>query len=196
MPEPLPQFDEPPVIETVLGVQFDKLPDFSPAHAGWFWRESLPSTWTKAKEVPRLPDSFERFGDEDRFGIPGLALRAPEPERIQLLQEDEERMIQIQDSKFILNWRKREGHRYPSYERLLPEFRKKFDAYRAFVMRSKLGELNINQWEITYVNKITKGQLWESTSDFARLFPGLCKAPPSDGFDLDHLDCDWRFALK
>jgi uncharacterized protein (TIGR04255 family) len=195
MAEPLPQFDEPPVVETVLGVQFDRLPDFSPAHAGWFWREVLPKSWSKAKEVPRLPDAFEKFGDEDKVGVIGLGMRPPEPERIQLIEDADERMIQVQDSRFILNWRKRGSSPYPSYVTLLPEFREKFEAFRRFAISARLGDLNVNQWEVTYVNHVPRGELWHAPSDFRSLFPGLIAEVPAGGLTIDHLDCDWRFAM-
>ena len=37
----LPTFDNPPVIETVIGVQFDQIPNLTSAHFGWYWREFL-----------------------------------------------------------------------------------------------------------------------------------------------------------
>ena len=39
--EPLPKFDSPPVIETVLGVQFTPLANFTGALAGSFWKSRL-----------------------------------------------------------------------------------------------------------------------------------------------------------
>jgi hypothetical protein len=32
-----PDYERPPVVETVLGVQFDPLPDLCNAHLGAFW---------------------------------------------------------------------------------------------------------------------------------------------------------------
>jgi len=38
----LPDFNEPPVIETVLGLQFDSLESFSIPHFGLYWSKILP----------------------------------------------------------------------------------------------------------------------------------------------------------
>ncbi|OLB29539.1 MAG: hypothetical protein DMG41_37135 [Acidobacteria bacterium] len=46
-----PKFDAPPVVETVLSVQFSSLPGFATAHAGWFWKEYLEKL---TEDVPPL----------------------------------------------------------------------------------------------------------------------------------------------
>jgi hypothetical protein len=67
----LPKYSKPPVIETVLGVQFEPLAKFRTAHAGCFWKSYLDNDWTKIEQVPRLDDHFERFGDERKWGPMG-----------------------------------------------------------------------------------------------------------------------------
>ena len=72
MPRIRQKFQFPPVVETVLGVQFAGLPGYSTAHAGWFWKEYLEKLnespnriWSKAVDAMRLEDQFERFGADD-----------------------------------------------------------------------------------------------------------------------------------
>src|SRR3982751_1568266 len=101
MSDPLPKFERPPVIEAVLGVQFERLVDFSAAHVGWFWKTRLSDEFQTAKEAPRLEDQFERFGN-DRVWAPmgGLVFRpGAEADRIQIVNSRGDRMVQIQDSR-------------------------------------------------------------------------------------------------
>lgn len=50
--EDLPDFDTPPVVETVLSVQFEPLPLVRPAHLGLLWNE-YRSSFPKTEERPR-----------------------------------------------------------------------------------------------------------------------------------------------
>ncbi len=167
----LAHFNSPPVVEVVLGVQFRALPGFSTAHAGWFWKQFLDSNWVKAKDAPRLDDQLERFGTEIFVAAPPIQFRPGDtPERMQLFHADDQRMIQLQDTRFIYNWRKRQGD-YPTYEGLLPEFRRCYGRFYEFVQHAGLGELSLNQWEIVYVNQIAPGELWTTPNDWPRIFP-------------------------
>lgn len=201
-----PKFDAPPVIETVLSVQFTPLPGFTAAHTGWFWKEYLeklgegPSKeWSQAVEAPRLEEQFERFGTEDPWVVPSMKLmQGVHSPRMQFIRSDGERMIQVQDSRFVLNWKKQTSE-YPSFEALLPEFRSMLHAFESFAREARLGQLAYNQWELIYVDQIKKGDMWDSVRDWSRIFPGLTMPPAS----LDHaprtgderMSADWRFSL-
>jgi len=196
MPDPLPKFDRPPVVETVLGMQFAQLADYSAAHAGWFWKTHLAPRFDTAKEASRLPDMFERFGDEMRWAIPGGLLLRPghEPDRVQIFSTSGDRMVQIQDSRFIYNWRKRDGG-YPSYDKLLPEFLAGMKDFEEFAKEAKLGALQRNQWEVTYVNQLLRGDLWQSPLDWPRIIPGFYSPPAFARLAFEGFNSEWHFVL-
>ena len=186
MPQPLPKFDRPPVVETVLGVQFNRLADYSAAHAGWFWRENLGPRFDVAKEASRLEDQFERFGDDVRWAPPGGLFVRPvhQPDRIQIINGLDDRMVQIQDSRFIYNWRKRDAG-YPSYEKLKPEFLAKLTEFEAFTQARGLGKIEQNQWEVTYHNQILRGEVWQSPQDWSRIIPSFYVPPRFQGLAFE-----------
>jgi uncharacterized protein (TIGR04255 family) len=193
----LPRFETPPVVETVLSAQFVHLPNFSTALAGWFWKRYLSAEWPKAKDAPRIEDQFERFDTPGVF-VPPLAWRVSremESQRVQLIRSDDQRMIQIQNTRFILNWKKMHEH-YPTYEVLSPEFRDHFAKFQAFIQDAGLGAISLNQWEVTYVNHIPKGELWDSPSDWKRILPGLYTPAAWNQLDLETFSGHWRFALS
>jgi uncharacterized protein (TIGR04255 family) len=201
-----PKFDAPPVVETVLSVQFARLPGYVTAHAGWFWRNYLeklgdaPSReWSQVTEAPRIEDQFEKFGEEDVWVPPSIRFSPTlQPSRTQIIRSDSERMIQVQDSRFILNWRKQSSD-YPSYDLLLPEFQTMLQAFESFAVEARFGTLAYNQWEITYVDQLKRGEMWESARDWSKIFPGLSMPPvninqvPVTGDET--MNADWRFSL-
>jgi uncharacterized protein (TIGR04255 family) len=182
----LPQFDEPPVVETVLGVQFPAV-ELTNALAGWYWKSALGPEWSNAREAPEIPDAAELFGAERQWMtspsikvIPGIT-----PSRLQIFRRDEERLIQVQNTRFIYNWKKAAGRPYPSYRALLPEFLQHFDQFAKFVQRESLGSVEPNQWEVAYVNHLHRGVLWTVLEDLHRTFPAfrpLVPSLPSDNF--------------
>jgi uncharacterized protein (TIGR04255 family) len=207
MAENSTKFANPPVVETVLGVQFEKLSNYTNLHAGWFWRRYLdierdPSrAWPLANEVSPLPDSFEKFGPEDVWAVPTMkVLTGPSANRAQIIHANNERMLQVQDTRFILNWRKATpDSQYPSYETLLPEFREHLRTFDTFVKDAGIGPLRFNQWEITYVDQIKKGDMWETPRDWGKILRGFSvpelrtnQAPASSDQTAGG---DWRFSL-
>lgn len=169
----MPEFDAPPVVETVISVQFDRL-QLTNALAGWYWKSRLGDDWPNSLEAQHINDVFERFGAERTWVAPGVKiLDKPPSTRLQLIRHDEERMVQVQDSRFIYNWKKKEGSAYPTFKILQPEFKEKFEQFVGFVADAGLGDISINQWEVVYVNRIPKGGLWESLQDWPKLIPGF-----------------------
>lgn len=196
MKDALPKFAAPPVVETVISVQFELLNAFTSAHAGWFWKNHLDQSWSSVREVPRIQDQYERFGDDKRWGASKLTVRtSPQVERLQIIREDQERMIQLQNTRFIYNWRKgKEG--YPSYETLLPEFKAFFSEFEEFALGAGNSHVAPNQWEITYVNHILKGDLWNEPNEWVNIFPWfLIPATSVMGQSLDGFQGEWQLII-
>jgi uncharacterized protein (TIGR04255 family) len=192
-----PRFDRPPVIETVLGVQFAPIPNFTASHYGWFWKEYLDSSWTKAQDAPRLPDQFELFGDHQIWGLPKpIFSQKFEPDRAQFINKDEDRLIQVQNTRFLYNWRKRESV-YPSFAAIYPEFLSRLGDFERFLRAAHLEPTPQNQWELTYVSQIPKGELWELPSDYPGIFPGLFGRieRQTTGAALDSASSAYRFEI-
>lgn len=200
-----PKFDAPPVVETAMGVQFERLPGYSTSHAGWFWKSHLPKVpelagvWDKIAEAGRIEDQFERFGPDDAWSRLGIKLGPPgESQRTQIIREDKERMVQVQDSRVVLNWQ-RQSPTYPSYSVLLPEFRGALRGFEQFSIDAGLGPLEINQWELIYVNHIPKGEIWDSFADWPKIIPRLylpsAESERPDKPVSETMNADWRFLL-
>ena len=182
----LPKFESPPVIETVIGLQFAPIAGFTNAHAGWFWKSYLDNSWDRVVEVPRLQDVFERFGDERVYGLPAtFALRTgPEAQRTQIICSDTGRMIQVQDTRLILNWRKSpDSAEYPSFDVLNKQYEEILRVFSKFAKDVGTDQLDFNQWEVVYVNHIPKGEIWNSLNDWNRVL-SFFSIPPAPAGEI------------
>jgi uncharacterized protein (TIGR04255 family) len=181
----LPEFDRPPVSEIAIGVQFAPVANFTSAHYGLFWKGHLDPSWVKAQDAPRLMPQFEKFGEGSASppAAPFFIQSTPQPDRILLINEDDDRILQIQGDRFHYNWRKRQRE-YPSFDKIFGEFRDYLEKFEGFLAESGLGKPLFNQWELTYFNAIRRGDLWDEPSDWAKIFPGLFTTIDSSSLGL------------
>ncbi|MBI4716804.1 MAG: hypothetical protein HY763_03290 [Planctomycetes bacterium] len=177
----LPSFRHPPVVETVLGVQFARIDGFTNAHLGAFWKylvnelEGGPRDWLRTSDAPPLPDTFETFGASDKWtaALAASVAQSDAPRRLQIRNATNDRMIQVQSTRLHYNWVGTAGDTYPRYTRIRPEFDRVLSSFGAYLRGESLGELRANQWEVTYVNHIPKGSVWDNPGDWSGLFPTL-----------------------
>ncbi len=179
---PLPEFDRPPVVETVLSAQFKPIADMRTVHYGLFWRQ-IRDTYPGTEEKPALEPSFERFGGGPKR-TPRLHFEAKDeahPERMWFSNREGTELIQLQVDRFIKNWRQIEDRNtYPRYEgHIKPAFARDLQIFEKFLAEESLAPIEINQCEVTYVNHIVAGEGWESWSDVAKIFSFLGGMPAS-----------------
>lgn len=170
MSEGFPKYQQPPIIELVLGVQFDPIPGFTTGHSGWFWRDHLGSEW-KASEAPPVPVQTEDFGPPQPHKM-AFHISQNAASRLMVENENGDRLLQVQNSRIHYNWRKRDVE-YPHFGPVFDEFNKHLEAFKAFVSNAGLKPVELNQWEVTYIDAIPSGSLWNSPGEFASAFPGL-----------------------
>jgi uncharacterized protein (TIGR04255 family) len=185
----LPDFDEPPVVETVLSVQFEPLTEMRTAHLGLLW-EKFRVDFPKTEERPPLDRVFEQFPEAPRSRL-GLELQTyenPPVPRLCFITAQGNEMIQVQPDRFIKNWRKEgEGETYPRYERNKASFERDFVAFQEFVAVNRLGTPRVNQCEVTYLNHILSDRELDSFGDVDRVFTfwkSLVDRIPGDPEDL------------
>ena len=172
-PEHLPDFDDPPVVETVLSVQFEPLPLVQTAHLGLLWDE-YRAFFPKSEDRPALEPVIEQFPESPvgRVGLKFQAFENPPVPRIWFTKDRGSEMIQVQNDRFIKNWRKDgEGDQYPHYdETIRPNFDRDYAIFLNFLQKNDLGVPHVNQCEVTYVNHILAGEGWERYGDVEKIF--------------------------
>ncbi len=173
-------FDRPPVIETLLGVQFVPLRKLTLAYMGLYWGE-IRTEYPSQEVQPPLVPIVEEFPARMNTGF-GIEL-SPEPDaRCWFIDASTTQLIQIQRDRFIRNWRKGAppNDRYPRYDILRPRFEQDWSRFIAFLERETLGRPDVNQCEVTYINHIDRGAGWDSFGDLASVLTPLAR--PSGAF--------------
>lgn len=185
-----------PVVESVIGVQFDALMGFGNAHFGAFWKSVLSGEWTKTKDSPPVADQFETFENSPLAATPRLVIRTAGPvDRVQFIHQSDDRVVQLQPTRLLINWRKR-NQGYPRFQERLVDFQVLWANWSRFCEESAIGDLRPNQWEISYYNHVPRGELWESTSDWSGVLPGLVMSPRNgDLLKFEYQDGEWHFEI-
>lgn len=177
----LPDFDNSPVCEVVIGIQYDTLDKFDTVHTGTYWQR-IREKYPKHETHPPLTPNIEYF-EESKVTQPILGFSSIPPlPRSWFLDETETRLVQLQNTHFFHNWRKIIGDEdYPRFTLIRKEFITLWEGFLIFTSEQNIGKVNPNHWEVTYVNHINKGEGWESPKDLANIFP-ICAGKPSEKF--------------
>jgi len=156
-----PKFDNPPVFETLLGVQFRALPGIRNAHYGLLWEKLRQQGFVNIEEHPPLIHVLEQQEQQTRAWTWTLSLGDPAPQTLRqwyLSDESSEgqRLIQVQNDRFIVNWRRKslQEAQYPSYDENKQEFKRFYEQFGKFIEDEALGVIAIDQAEMVYINQI------------------------------------------
>lgn len=168
----LPSFGNPPLHEVAIGIGFRALN---------CWDSIAPGEF---RELVR--DGFPLY--EDRPPLPSLILdgtlefeldmnEMPPVRRTWYLSEDSSTLIQLQKDRLHVNWRRTQlDSAYPRYGYVAEHFEFALQSLIQFAAeRQEI--LEVTAGEVTYVNHIPEGQLWESWGDLTRLFRDWNLAP-------------------
>jgi len=146
-------FEKPPVVEVALSVQFEPLRKLDGARVGLYWA-GIKTRFPTIEQQPRLDPVVERFDVTDyapRFLRIEFGEAVP---RFWFLTTNESELLQVQQDRFIHNWRKKNVEPYPHYENLRESFANELKAFSNFLAAEGIGEIVPNQCEVTYINHI------------------------------------------
>jgi len=188
----LPDYKKPPVVEVALAVQFERLSALRTQHIGLLWSE-YRDRYPLVEEQPLIEPVYETF-NKDSEGQKRLSVRITETPvfpRCWFLNTERTRLIQVQNDRFIFNWRKIEGdEEYPRYKNIRSSFVKELEIFSEFIKQENLGKIVPDQCDVTYVNAIPTDEDIENhseISDVIRTFK-LDYKEDADLFQLSHED--------
>lgn len=192
----LPDYANPPVVETILGVQFDRLLAFRNAHLGAFWKTLKAEDWPTVSDAPPLQPQFERFDEAARWGKgPQIQLTQVQAGRMQVTRRGGDRMIQLQNGRLHYNWMGQDADTYARYVNVRAGFEDALNRFLSFTKAEGVGEFRPNQWEVTYLNHIVKGTVWSTPADW-NFFRPLAGVPSVEGVvERESFDGEWHFII-
>ncbi len=146
-----PDFERPPVIEVVCGVQFRAIPTWTTACYGLYWariRDQYPDTEDRPPLPRQFPDSAQAPVELETPLLPPLR-------RAFYITRPPNYLVQLQANRFLHNWRKvSEGDQYPRYEDAFKRFSTRWGDFQEFVRELGAGPLQPEMYELTYINHI------------------------------------------
>jgi len=150
-----PDFKQPPLVEVALAVDFLPIADF-----GALRMAALADRWSAhyptAQEQPPLPPNVP-VGMNPPFA-PGMMVSVGAPQiRLWLLNAAEDRLVQVQRDRLILNWRAAtDVNPYPRYHQALrPEFEAAYLQFLQFLSEQGMSPPpRVSGVEVTYVNAV------------------------------------------
>lgn len=186
-PPHLPDFEQPPVIEVALAVQFEPVIALRQGHLGLFWSK-IKTEFPHTRDLPPLAGSVERLDDEETPSFEIEISDLPPLHRAWFVSEKEERLIQIQSDRFAHNWRLRPGEEeYPHFEPLFDTFCTRLSDLEAIVEDAGGEALAYRQVEVTYLNWIPAteiGEVLRGASTFSIDVPGVGPQPTGERIAL------------
>ena len=174
---PLPDFDNPPVNEVVFGIQFNKLSKLKAPHTGILWEKLGREIYPECQEMAPLSHMIERFDEPTLPSSPITIEGSPPLPRVFFINATQDHLLQIQQDRFHQNWRKlKSDDKYPRHKKLYPKFLESWKLFSLFINELDMGALEPNQYELTYVNHIPRGEGWVNVIDIEKIFPEFqCK---------------------
>jgi uncharacterized protein (TIGR04255 family) len=174
-PLQLPSFDNPPLAEVVVGIQFERIPALTSARIGELWRQ-YAKEYPKTEDQAPLPPIRERFETSGPQPILFQVQAGYQTPRVWLISEDSTRLLQIQPDRFIFNWRKSDDeNKYPRFSVVKDTFFKELKIFVKYLDTHKIGDLNVMYCEVSYINHIKPNELWKTHADVGVIFPTFAK---------------------
>ncbi len=170
----LPDYERPPVIEVVYGMQFSPLIELRTPQIGLLW-QTIKADYPKFKEMPVLAPVIERFDQEGKTEQPTLEFlqEAPLP-RMFFLDAHENWVMQIQNDRFLHNWKRvNDDDVYPRYIAVSGKFFQGWDRFCEFCRSEGISKPKLNQLELTYINHIPVRANSTIGDEITAIFPDI-----------------------
>lgn len=195
-PPGLPEFGKPPLVEVALSLQFAPVPGLTTAHIGLLWQK-FRSRLPLIQEHPPLDPVLENFDPPKPPHVDIVFGNKPPVPRVWFLSEAKTELLQIQQDRFVHNWRKTgEDAAYPRYESIRDQFQSEVEAFSHFLNKERLGALSINQCEITYVNHIEFDALETDFGKVEKLITNWRSLRESASLPMpEELILNWRYRM-
>lgn len=170
-----PEYENPPLVETALGIQFEELEGFRSTHFGQFY-ETIKHRFPLVEDQPRLAPIHETIPRLHPVlpGIRGMLLGAMPVGRVWFRSGgDTGMLLQLQPDRLGLNWQRTAGNRYLRFVQMKKSCLDEFGALCRFCDQNKIGPVAPNLCEVVYVNHIVPLENEEPMGVFGRMFSGI-----------------------
>ena len=151
-----------PLVEVVFGIDFEEIEWLRSTHFGLYWG-TIGERFPISEDHPPIG---ELKLDPQNLSLPPLR-------RTWFISEDQSSLLQLQNNKFLLNWRKTKGSTYPRFPNLKESFFKEFASFKGFVS-DFYGEdfkFSIKGCELSYINIVDNFEDWSNLENVTKILP-------------------------
>jgi uncharacterized protein (TIGR04255 family) len=143
----LVNFDDPPVTEVALGIQFAPVPALTSPRGGRLW-DAWAQDYPKVVEQPPLTPQppIGQQGAWLQLGVAGS--------RMWFMDPSEDHVVQLQNDRLIVNWRRASGAPYPRFTEIRDRFKRSLDDVNAVTNEIIHRSIAVEQIELSYINVI------------------------------------------
>jgi len=156
----LPSYKNPPVNEVVCGMRFRPIDRLRIPHIGLLW-DKLRADYPILQHAPPISSTKGDMLVDNATGLP-----IP---RVWFINTPDDQLVQFQNDRFYFNWRKRKSD-YPRYNHVISNFETVLKAVKDLFNDFDLGGPEPIEYELTYINHITKGIGWDTIGDLPEIF--------------------------
>lgn len=169
----LPDFQQPPVDEVALSIQFPPIQGFNVQHYGLYWQR-VRSEYPRFEVQQPISNMMEQFGPTTVGHQIGFQLLALPEIRGWYLDQSGNRLVQVQRDRFVHNWRKLSGNEaYPRYPSIRESLEKEWERFCEFLKAEKLERPTVNQCEVLYVNNVEYERGWSGYGELDKVIATL-----------------------
>ncbi len=153
-----------PLVEVVIGIDFEDIDWFQTTHFGLYWG-SIGDRYPISEDQP--PIGSLKI-DLHEIGLPPLR-------RTWFISEDQSTLIQLQSNKFLLNWRRTTDVEYPRFSILKKKFFQELMGFKEFLSGFSEQEFDfvIKGCELSYINIIDDHEDWGNLENVTKLLPHI-----------------------
>lgn len=165
-------------MEVVCGVHFGALALLQAPYLGFFW-EKIRKDFPRCHSVPPLTANAIAMPNNQPAQITVQLANMPELPRIWFIEENDTALVQVQQDRFLFNWKRTPDNdvEYPRYPKIVERFKLLFGQFEAFLKEYELGSISPIQLELTYINHITYGGEIGRLREIGKVFPDLSWRP-------------------
>lgn len=160
----IPRLADPPIEEVVCGVVFAPVAALDALEQGVYW-DSVSNRFPNKQVQPVLLD-----------GAHGMFVQGVAPIRSWLISKDGDFLIQIQQDRFYMNWRRRAGA-YPRFRDhvgdrgLCSRALEEFERFQTF-LKSRFGvSTEPHRIELQKQDLLLRGKHWSNLRDLSTIMP-------------------------
>jgi uncharacterized protein (TIGR04255 family) len=178
----LPEFDNPPVSEVAISIEFAPLANLRASDPPKFWaslRDEYPN-FEVQPPVISFPEDLTRPNWGQTPPTVTIQQVQPTSQRYWFATEPAAWLVQVQRDRFVINWRKVTGaETYPRYlASVRPRLLHEWERFCSFIRQNGIGEIAIRRCEVAYVNDIPKDEGWRTLREAMLLLSPFAETMP------------------